>query len=87
MDWSQFDATVDRAVHADRIELDLRPFGTAARQIQALEFWLEAALAQGPFGKTPVLKTDANVVLSDAARYLIVQLQVKGVGVKIVQTD
>ncbi len=66
MDVNEFNSTVVRNEDPEAIELDMQPFG--ARQAEAVEFWLDAALTQGdPFGKRVMVKTDASVILSQSA--------------------
>jgi hypothetical protein len=74
MDWVQFNSAVYRTESASSIELDLHPFG--AQQLEALEFWLQAALIQAdPFGKPITIKMDASVTLSQHARQIVAELR------------
>jgi len=83
MDVNEFNSTVVRNEDHEAIELDMQPFG--ARQAEAVEFWLDAALTQGdPFGKRVMVKTDASVILSQSARTCLAELQQRGVSVSVV---
>ncbi|MGH9514250.1 MAG: hypothetical protein ACRD3P_01045 [Terriglobales bacterium] len=83
MNWDEFISTVVINEYLEAIELDLRPFG--ARQSEALDCWIEAALKGGdPFGKTYVVKTHASMVLSQSTRENLANLQQRGVSVSLI---
>ena len=83
MTWEEFNATVVTNETDSAAEYDLRPLG--ARQVEALELWLENAAKSGDiFGKINVVKTDASVVLSTKARLYLAELQLKQIPIKLV---
>lgn len=83
MNWNEFITTVVLNEYPETVEIDLHPFG--ARQTEAFECWLDAALKDGdPFGKKYVVKMQASVILSQSGRHRLAKLQQIGVSVRVV---
>jgi hypothetical protein len=82
MKWQEFNSTVIRHEYPEFVQLDLRRFG--AKQSEAVDFWLEAALKQADaFGKRIVLKTDPFAVVSQNSLVCLAKLQQQGVAVSV----
>lgn len=82
MNWNEFNSAVVRHDYPEFVQLDLRPFG--AKQSEALDFWLEAALKQADaFGKTIVLKTDVGVALSQNSLVCLAKLQRRSISISV----
>ena len=83
MNWKEFNTTVVRHEYPEFVQLDLRSLG--AKQSEAVDFWLEAALKQADaFGKKIVMKTDASVVLSQNALVCLAKLQQRSIAISVV---
>lgn len=83
MNSREFNSTVIRHDYPEFVQLDLRPFG--AKQSEAVDFWLEAALEQADaFGKKIALKTDPSVVLSQSAIVCLAKLQQRSISISVV---
>jgi hypothetical protein len=82
MNWEEFNSTVIRHEYPEFVELDLRHFG--ARQSEAVDFWLDAALKQADtFGKRIILKTDSSVIASQSALVCLAKLQRQSISVSV----
>jgi hypothetical protein len=84
MNLNEFNSAVVKTETPDATELDLRPFG--ARQSEALDFWLPAALSQvEPFATKYIVKVDASVILSPIAFACLAKLQRQHLPVSLVR--
>jgi hypothetical protein len=84
MNLNEFNSTVVKTETSDTTELDLRPFG--ARQSEALDFWLPAALSQvDPLATKYIVKVDSSVILSPIAFACLAKLQRKHLPVSLVR--
>jgi hypothetical protein len=84
MNIDEFNSTVVRTDYPDFVEWDLLPFG--ARQAEALDFYLDAALSQSdlPDESRWAFKVNDTVILSDRARALLTQLRERGISLTVI---
>lgn len=82
MNWNEFKSTVIRHDYPEFVQLDVRPFG--ARQSEAVDFWLDAALKHADsFGKKVFVKTDASVIPSHDALVNLAKLQRRNISISV----